>query len=108
MLKSVPYLAALLPAVLLICLSAHADTQVNTIQAMPNVSVLSDAAANFRVPQKLDAWIRAQPFGTKPAEFSGSMQYFNDRTRFRSLCPLQGRQSYAAVDRPRQRVAARQ
>jgi hypothetical protein len=47
-------------------------------------------------------------FGTKPAEFTGSMQYFNDRTRFRSLCRRQGRQSYAAVDRRRQSVAARQ
>lgn len=52
MLKSVPYLAALLPAVLLICLSAHADTQVNTIEAIPNVSVLSDAAAKFSCTSK--------------------------------------------------------
>jgi hypothetical protein len=90
-----------------------------------NVSVLCDATANFLVPQKLDVIWTAQNHhylhdsfmgpadvasiaGTKPAEFTESMQYFTDRTRFRSLCRRQGRQSYATVDRPRQSVAARQ
>ena len=77
MLKSVPYLAALVFSARLISLSAHADTQMPAAVAAAhdpryaNVSVFSDATANFRTPESLDVIWTAQNYHDLHDAFMG-------------------------------------
>src|SRR5258708_32769595 len=59
----------------------------------------------FCIPLSADADTQI-PVGTKSAELMLSMLNLNDRTSFRWLCRLAGRQDCAAADGLRQFVAA--